>query len=109
MTHSRPCRDSPTDCPQQFLPSRLATAQGQARAGLSLCPAWESPQRGPAAGSLARVAWPLPTVGIWTQPWPLHLPRPLCPSGSLASLNSASGAEAHGLSDCVSSEGMENH
>lgn len=83
MTHSRPCRDSPTDCPHEtFLPGRLAAAQGQA-------PGWAqplsslgiSPSVAPAAGSLARVAWPLPTVGTWTQPWPLHLPRPLCPVG----------------------------
>lgn len=37
MTHSRPCRDSPTDCPHEtFLPGRLAAAQGQA-------PGWAQP------------------------------------------------------------------
>ena len=71
MTHSRPCRDSPTDCPHEtFLPGRLAAAQGQA-------PGWAQPL---SSLGISPSVPPLP-VGTWTQPWPLHLPRPLCPVG----------------------------
>ena len=81
----------PTAPTETFLPSRLASAQGQALGWAQpLSSLGISPQHAPRCRKPGLHPRPLPMAGTWTQLRPLAPSSAAVPSGSLASLNSAS-------------------